>query len=70
MFLITQFLATDHEALGKNTVRLQIGDSPSAVSPMRASTFTNVLALHFKVKYDQLFVQRVLRSRLTSDLQI
>ena len=37
---------------------------------MRASTLTNVLALHFKVKFDQLFVQRVLRSRLTLNLQI
>ena len=29
-----------------------------------------MLALHFKVKFDKLFVQRVLRSRLTSYLQI
>ena len=34
------------------------------------STFTNVLALHFKVKFDQFFLQRVLQSRLTSNLQI
>ena len=65
MFLITQFLAT--EALGKNT--LADGNRSPAV-PLYASTFTNVLALHFKVKFDQLFVQRVLRSRLTSNLQI
>ena len=29
-----------------------------------------MLALHLKVKFDQLFVQRVLRSRLTLNLQI
>ena len=33
-------------------------------------SFTNVLALHFKVKFDVLFVQQVLRSRLTLNLQI
>ena len=50
-------------------IPLQTGDRSPAVS-LYASTFTNVLALHFKVKFDQLFVQRVLRSRLTSNLQI
>ena len=51
---------------------LQIGDSSPAVSLVysRASTFTNVLALYLKVKFDQLFVQQVLRSRLPSNLHI
>ena len=62
-FLISQFLAT--EALGKMTLAEEIvrRQFPS----IRAS---NVLALHFKLKFDQLFVQRVLRSGLTSSLQI
>ena len=55
MFLITQFLAT--EALGKNTLADRI--VRRQFSAIRASTFTNVLALHFKVKFDQLFVQRL-----------
>ena len=48
--------------------------SPSGKLPVQqfssicASTFTDVFALHFEVKFDQLFVQRVLRSRLTSNL--
>ena len=67
-FLITQFLLT--EALGKSSLPLQIGDSPSAAFLYFASTFINVLALHFKVKFDQLCVQRGLRSRLTSTLQL
>ena len=64
MFLIIQFLAT--EALGKNTPadRRQSAGSPS----IRASTFTNVLALHFKVKFDQLFVQR--SSTVTIDCKL
>ena len=37
-------------------------------SSICTSTFTDVLALH--VKFDKLFVQWVLRSRLTSNLQI
>ena len=66
-FLITQFLATEafgqEYPCGQEIVRRQL-------SSICVSTFTNVLALHFKVKFDQLFVQRVLRSRLTSNLQI
>ena len=34
-----------------------------------ASTFIDVFSLHFEVKFDQLFVQRALRSRLTSNLE-
>ena len=51
-------------------IRLQIEDSLRLqFTPIYVSTFTNVLALHFKVKFDRLFVQRVLRSRLTANLQ-
>ena len=51
-------------------IRLQIEDSLRLqFTPVYVSTFTNVLALHFKVKFDRLFVQRVLRSRLTANLQ-
>ena len=40
-------------------IPLQIGDIVRRQFPsIRASTFTNVLALHFKVKFDQLFLQR------------
>ena len=55
MFLIIQFLATEAWA----RMPLQIGDIVRRQFPsIRASVFTNVLALHFKVKFDQLFVQR------------
>ena len=52
MFLITKFLAT--EALGKNT----LADKRNSVGscPLFVSTFTNVLVLHFKVKFDQLLI--------------
>ena len=66
MFLVTQFLAT--EAVGKNSNTL--ADRRLQFSSIRESTFKNGFALHFKVKFDQLFVHRVLRSRLTSNLQI
>ena len=66
-FLITQFLAT--EALGKNYT---LADKTCIVlrqfSSICTSAFTNVLMLHFKVKFDQLFVQRLLRSRLISNM--
>ena len=66
MFLITQFLAT--EALGKNTFtdrRKSAGSFPLFVRQLqKTSCVKKVLALHFKVKFDQLFVQRVLWSRL------
>ena len=65
-FLITQFVAT--EALGKNT--LADRTVHRLFSPICVSAFTNVLVFHFKLKFDQLFVQRVLLSRLTSNLQI
>ena len=61
MFLIFQFLAT--EALGKNA--LADRRVHRQFLAIRALTFTNVLALDLKVKFDQLFVQRVLRSRVT-----
>ena len=64
-FLITQFLPI------KLWARIYLCRQEKVrqhSSPICASTFTNVLALHFKVKFDQHFVQRVLRSRLTSNL--
>ena len=39
-------------------------------STICASTLTNVSAQHFKVEFDQHFVQRVVWSQLTSTLQI
>ena len=65
-FLVTQFLAT--KALGKNTLADMTWSDGSF--PLFVRTFTNVFALHFRVKFDQLFVQRVVRSRLTENLQI
>ena len=67
-FLITLFLAIKFWA----RIPLQIRDSPSALFPYLCVDFhkcRHVLALHFKVKFDQHFVQWVLQSRLTSNLQ-
>ena len=66
--LITLFLAIKLWA----RIPLQIRDSPSALFPYLCVDFQkcrHVLVLHFKVKFDQHFVQWVLRSRLTSNLQ-
>ena len=52
-FLITQFLAA--EALGKNTLADKTCIVRRQFSSICASAFTNVLSLHFKVKFDQLF---------------
>ena len=53
-------------------IPLQIGDSLSAVVLYSCVNFhkCDCVAFYNKVKFDQLFVQQVLRSRLTSDLQI
>ena len=54
-------------------IPFHLGDSPSVVFLYLCVNFHKynvVLALHFNVKFDQFFVQRVLRSRLTSNLQI
>ena len=66
LLLITQFLCR---------ISLQIGDSPWALFLYLCVNFykINVLAFHFKFKFDQDFVQQVLWvlwSRLTCNLQI
>ena len=63
MFLITQFLAT--EALGKNThadMRQSASSFPLFVSKLSKMCKSCILRLNLT---SQLFVQRVLRSRLT-----
>ena len=64
-FLITQFLVTE---VGKNTLADKTCIVWRQFSSICASAFTNALSSHFKVKFDQLFVQRLLRSRLISNM--
>ena len=58
MFLITQFLAT--EAFGMNTL-VDRKYSPPPSFPLFVRQLSQVLTLHFKDKFEQLFLQRVLR---------
>ena len=67
-FLVTQFLAT--KALGKNTLADMTWSDGSFPLFVRQLSQMHVFPLHFRVKFDQLFVQRVVRSRLTENLQI
>ena len=65
-FQITRFLTVKLWA----RIPFQIGDSSSALFRYLCVSFFKCVSLAFKVKFDQHFLQRVLRSRLTSNLQI
>ena len=63
-FQITQFLTKKLWA----RIPLQIGDSPPAVFPYLCVSFHKIfVSVALKVKFDQHFLRRVLRSRLISE---
>ena len=68
---VSDYSVSCSKALGKNTLADRCKIVRQHSSSICASTqFTNVLELHFKIEFDQHFVQRVLRSRFTLNLKI